>query len=369
MSSPWITRQATWWGTGAGWPSCANLAILDTPAEMAYDDIARLATACCQSPIAAVNFVDDERHWTKSIVGVAGGQGTSVSADISFCAATIATDGGLLSLSDTSESERWCSHPLVEGPPFVGFYAGAAIVVSGQPIGVVCVVGSEPRELGEREEMALVALARQASAHLELRKHDADLRTLAVRLARRVVVGACRPGAVAKGRPPPATRRSRKRASVGTPASRKAARCRICAPAGIYCADLARGITDQVLRGELAARFDPGRWGFGEHIGDRGLWQTRRRLRPERRCQELHQRHATDGRQWSARQRQHDGSVRRLDTSGSRGAVQLEIAALAASSAQPSAGTRRRALMVRKGSPVRVRKRAWRSSRGVPPAD
>jgi len=157
-----------------------DLAILDSPAEMAYDDIARLATACCQSPIAAVNFVDDERHWTKSIVGVAGGQGTSVSADISFCAATIATDGGLLSLSDTSESERWCSHPLVEGPPFVGFYAGAAIVVSGQPIGVVCVVGSEPRELGEREEMALVALARQASAHLELRKHNADLRTLAV---------------------------------------------------------------------------------------------------------------------------------------------------------------------------------------------
>ncbi len=157
-----------------------DLAVLDTPAEMAYDDIARLATACCQSPIAAVNFVDDERHWTKSIVGVDGGQGTSVSADISFCAATIATDGGLLSLSDTSESERWCSHPLVEGPPFVGFYAGAAIVVSGQPIGVVCVFGSEPRELGEREEMALVALARQASEHLELRKHNADLRTLAV---------------------------------------------------------------------------------------------------------------------------------------------------------------------------------------------
>ena len=76
MSSPWITRQATWWGTPA------------------YDDIARLATAGCQSPIAAVNLVDDERHRTKSIVVVDDGQGTSVSADISFRAATIATDGG-----------------------------------------------------------------------------------------------------------------------------------------------------------------------------------------------------------------------------------------------------------------------------------
>lgn len=157
-----------------------DLAILDTPPELVYDDIAGLASVCCKSQIAAVNFVDEERHWTKAIVGVEGGQGASVSADLSFCAATVATDVGLLTLEDTARSERWRSHPFVTGPPYIRFYAGASIMVSGQPVGVVCAFGDEPRDLGEQEEQALIALARQASAHLELRKHNADLRDLAV---------------------------------------------------------------------------------------------------------------------------------------------------------------------------------------------
>lgn len=157
-----------------------DLAILDTPAEPDYDDIARLASACCQSPVAAVNFVDAERHWTKAIVGVEGGQGGSVSGDLSLCAATVVTPGGLLSVSDTLRSDGWRSHPFVTGPPFLRHYAGAAIVVSGQPIGVVCVFGDRPRDLGEGEEQALVALARQASAHLTLRQRNSELHEIAV---------------------------------------------------------------------------------------------------------------------------------------------------------------------------------------------
>lgn len=157
-----------------------DLAILDTPPEPAYDDIAQLAATACRSPIAAVNFVDAERHWTKAIVGAEGGQGSSVPADVSFCAATVATDGGVLTLPDTAASPHWESHPLVSGHPFVGFYAGATISVSGQPVGVVCVFGDEPREISDQEQEALAALARQASTHLELRRHNAGLRDLAL---------------------------------------------------------------------------------------------------------------------------------------------------------------------------------------------
>lgn len=157
-----------------------GLGILDTGPEAAYEDVARLAAACCHSSIAAVNFVDDERHWTKAVVGVEGGQGQSVPNEVSFCAATIATEGGLLKAEDTLDDERWRDHPFVIGPPNIRFYAGASIVVSGQPIGVVCVYGDEPRELGEQEQQALEALARQASGQLELRRRNADLRDLAV---------------------------------------------------------------------------------------------------------------------------------------------------------------------------------------------
>lgn len=158
-----------------------ELAILDTPAEAAYDDIAGLAATCCDSRFGAVNFVDGGRHWTKAVVGVENGQGASVPADQSFCAATVASPEGEISVSDTLASEHWRSHPLVVAGPKVRFYAGASIVVAGERVGVVCVFGDEPRALDERVHTALKALAGQVSCQLELRKHNAELRQRALR--------------------------------------------------------------------------------------------------------------------------------------------------------------------------------------------
>lgn len=157
-----------------------DLAILDTPPQPAYDDVASLAAAACRSDVGAVNFVDHDRHWTMAIVGVEEGQGVSVPAELSLCAATIRTDNGVLTIGDTLADDRWREHPFVTGEPRLRSYAGASIVVSGQPIGVVCVFGGEPREFTDAEERALGALARQASAHLELRQRNSELRELAI---------------------------------------------------------------------------------------------------------------------------------------------------------------------------------------------
>lgn len=156
------------------------LAILDTPAEPAYDDIAMLASASCGSDVAAVNFVDDERHWTKAIVGVDSGQGGDVPANLSLCAATVCTDRGLLVVPDLSADEAWQSHPFVADVPKLRFYAGATITVDQQPIGVVCVFGDEPRAISDSDQRALIALAAQASAHLELRRQNVVLEALAL---------------------------------------------------------------------------------------------------------------------------------------------------------------------------------------------
>jgi diguanylate cyclase (GGDEF)-like protein len=158
-----------------------DLDIMDTPPEAAYDDIAALASACCDSEIAAVNFVDDQRHWTKAIVGVQDGYGVSVSTNLSFCAATVTSARGLLSVPDTLADERWRSHPLVLHGPKVRFYAGASIVVAGEAVGVVCVFGDKPRPVGERQRQALETLARQTSGQLELRTRNAELREMSVK--------------------------------------------------------------------------------------------------------------------------------------------------------------------------------------------
>jgi diguanylate cyclase (GGDEF)-like protein len=147
-----------------------SLSILGTAREAAYDDIALLAATSCGSDTAAVNFVDREQHWTKAIVGACDGQGTTVFADLSLCAATVRSPGGSLIVPDMLAEPRWRSHPFVTAGPLLRFYAGASIVVDGAAVGVVCVFGDQPRPVGEREQSALQALARHTARHLELRR-------------------------------------------------------------------------------------------------------------------------------------------------------------------------------------------------------
>ncbi len=156
------------------------LAILDSPAEDEYDDLASLAAAVCHSAIAALNFVDDERHYTKAIVGLPGAAGGSVANEVSFCAATVASADGALVVTDLHADQRFRGDPLADDNPQVGFYAGVAITSRGQRVGVLCTFGSEPRDVNRAEQLALATLGRQAEAHLELRRRNAELRELAI---------------------------------------------------------------------------------------------------------------------------------------------------------------------------------------------
>src|SRR5262247_3287743 len=44
--------------------------ILDSPPEIAFDDLATLAAHLCDAPIALVGFVDGAREWFKARVGL-----------------------------------------------------------------------------------------------------------------------------------------------------------------------------------------------------------------------------------------------------------------------------------------------------------
>ncbi|MBH0189316.1 MAG: hypothetical protein HP493_10900 [Nitrospira sp.] len=67
--------------------------ILGTESDSAFDDLARLASYLCRTPIAAISFVDAERQWFKSSVGLdhkeAPREGAFCAHTIVGCAATL----------------------------------------------------------------------------------------------------------------------------------------------------------------------------------------------------------------------------------------------------------------------------------------
>ncbi|WP_435014510.1 GAF domain-containing sensor histidine kinase [Xanthomonas arboricola] len=141
--------------------------ILDTPREAAFEDITRLASIICQTPIALISLVDAERQWFKSERGM-GERETPLFK--SMCAHAL-LDSDVLVVPDTREDVRFARNPLVTGEAPLHFYAGAVLKTSeGLPLGTVCVLDRQPRQLSAEQVDALRALARQTMAQLELRR-------------------------------------------------------------------------------------------------------------------------------------------------------------------------------------------------------
>ncbi|HEY2408331.1 MAG TPA: protein kinase, partial [Polyangiaceae bacterium] len=139
-----------------------------TPAEEAFDDVARLAAELCSAEIALITLVDSDYQWFKARVGV---HQTGTTRDLSFCGHCINHKHPLI-VEDTLLDPRFADNPLVTGDPNIRFYAGVPLVIEeGSSIGALSVAARSPRKLLARQLAALERLARQVSRELGLRRH------------------------------------------------------------------------------------------------------------------------------------------------------------------------------------------------------
>ncbi len=145
--------------------------VLDTPREPSFDELAELAAKLCDTPIAVVNLIGDERQFFKAETGL-GVRETPY--DSSFCAKAILEDEFLL-VPDTTQDSRFDRNPLVVGEPHIRFYAGAVLkTAEGVPIGTLCVLDYRPRDLTALQLETLRVLSRQVMAQLDLRRADRE---------------------------------------------------------------------------------------------------------------------------------------------------------------------------------------------------
>jgi PAS domain S-box-containing protein len=158
-----------------------GLGILDTPPEPAYDELSALAAHVCQTPIALISFVDEDRQWFKSRVGCTVGE---TPREVAFCAHAI-LQPDLMIVPDASADERFANNPLVTSPPGIRFYAGAPLVTAeGHALGTLCVIDHKPRELTADQARALRALSHQVVAQLRLKKQLEEQLHINTELAR-----------------------------------------------------------------------------------------------------------------------------------------------------------------------------------------
>ena len=150
-----------------------SYSILDSLPEADYENLTLIASQICETPIALITFIDQDRQWFKSHPGLSISE---TARDYSFCGHAINDSKNVFIVPDARADIRFHDNPIVTGQPNVVFYAGIPLRnEGGLPLGTICVIDHKPRELSKEQIIALKALSEQTMKLLELRFNKNEL--------------------------------------------------------------------------------------------------------------------------------------------------------------------------------------------------
>ena len=142
--------------------------ILDSNPEKIFDELTYLASLICGTPISLFSLLDKDRQWFKSVYGIDLKE--TLRSD-GFCHHLIDGTKSLFEIKNAPNDPRFKDSPLVEGFPYISYYAGVPIKsASGNVLGALCVIDQKPNSLNDNQKQALQVLARKATNYLKTRK-------------------------------------------------------------------------------------------------------------------------------------------------------------------------------------------------------
>lgn len=148
----------------------SSFLISGTAPESRFDRITRLTAALFDVPMAYVSLVGAHRQWLKSRVGI---DATETPRSGSFCTQTIKTSDVLV-VVDAHTHPSFADSPLVIGPPYIRFYAGAPLITAdGHRLGSLCIADTVPRAgFSDDQKQRLRELAALVQEQMELRRSE-----------------------------------------------------------------------------------------------------------------------------------------------------------------------------------------------------
>lgn len=139
-----------------------------------YDFITSMAANICGTKISLISLITAEKQWFLSHHGL---KTKETSKDYSFCAHAINKPYEPFIVTDAKKDERFSDNPLTTGDPNVIFYAGVPLVTKeGLPLGSLCVIDDQPKQLTKEQLTQLDSLAKQTIRLFELRKSQIELK-------------------------------------------------------------------------------------------------------------------------------------------------------------------------------------------------
>jgi diguanylate cyclase (GGDEF)-like protein len=152
--------------------------VLDSPAEVDFDALTRVASQAIGAPVATIGLMDLDRLWFKSRLGLDEPQ---LDRHVAFCSLAIMHPDELLVVENLSKDMRFRNNPLVTNAPSLRFYAGAPIVdPNGFALGTIAVMDTRARTLADKEASLLRDLSTLAMSTLENRRRALMLGSLAL---------------------------------------------------------------------------------------------------------------------------------------------------------------------------------------------
>jgi GAF domain-containing protein len=140
--------------------------------EKELQDIVRLASQLCGTPISLITLMDQDVQWIKAKLGVGVSE---MPRKTSFCTHAIEEEN-IMVVEDATLDSRFSQLPVVAHNPHIRFYASANLKShDGFNVGTLCVYDLEPKTLTDEQQESLTSLANQVSHIMEL---DYALKTL-----------------------------------------------------------------------------------------------------------------------------------------------------------------------------------------------
>lgn len=141
-----------------------------------YDNITSIVAAIIDVPVVLISLVSEDEQWFKSRCGL---DTMSTDRNSSFCATMLTPEDPakayMLVIQNASSDPRVMQNPLVLGPPYIRFYAGAPLVTSdGLRLGALCSIDRNTKIISAERCQFLVNMATVCVTEMERDNMEAE---------------------------------------------------------------------------------------------------------------------------------------------------------------------------------------------------